>query len=136
MMKKILFLLLSLIAVSASAQRVTEITGDNVRYNGRPIVIDIYASWCQPCRVYSPIFERVARAYAGRVDFYRLDCEDEDAIDWYIDNIDVDFNSVPTTVFLYSPYEGAELQSHVESGLLSYDELKSYVKSFLSKHRD
>lgn len=81
MKKKMLFLLLSLIALSASSQRVTEITGDGVRYNGRPIVIDIYASWCQPCRIYSPIFERVARAYAGRVDFYRMDCEDPDAVD-------------------------------------------------------
>lgn len=130
-MKKLLFFLVSLIAFSASAQRVTEI--DDIwdcPYNHRPIVIDAYASWCQPCRIYSPIVERLAREYAGRVDFYKVDVDNPDAEDFVVR---YEINSVPTTVFLWDPLGDATMKSHVERGLMSYDELKQQIEVALSK---
>jgi cytochrome c biogenesis protein CcmG/thiol:disulfide interchange protein DsbE len=33
---------------------------------GRIVVLNFWASWCEPCRREMPIFERVAREYEGR----------------------------------------------------------------------
>lgn len=130
-MKKLFFLLFALVAFSASAQTVTEIDDIwDVRYNRRPMVIDAYASWCQPCRVYSPIVERLAREYAGRVDFYKVDVDNPDAEDFVVR---YEINSVPTTVFLWDPLGDATVKSHVERGLMSYGELKQQIELALSK---
>jgi thioredoxin 2 len=40
-----------------------------------PVVVDAWASWCGPCRVFAPTFQRVARAMADRFAFAKLDTE-------------------------------------------------------------
>ncbi len=131
MMKRLLFLVLPIVALSASAQNVIEIDDIwDIEYQNRPIVIDAYASWCQPCRIYSPIVERLAREYAGKVDFYKVDVDNPDAEDFVVR---FEINSVPTTVFLWDPLGDATLESHVERGLMSYAELKQQIKEAISK---
>ncbi len=36
------------------------------------LFIDCYADWCGPCKAVGPVVERVAREYAGRVVFGKL----------------------------------------------------------------
>lgn len=103
----------------------------DIRYNNRPVVIEGYASWCRPCHMYAPIFERVAREYEGRVDFYRIDVDNSEAADF---NSDFDVNSVPVTVFLWDPLGDATMKRSVQFGLMGYDELKAHVELALSKH--
>jgi thiol-disulfide isomerase/thioredoxin len=46
-------------------------------FQGRVLVINIWASWCGPCRREVPEYERVRKAYAGReVEFIGLTPED------------------------------------------------------------
>jgi len=51
------------------------------------VLVDIYASWCGPCRLFAPIFEQVSEKYKGRIPFYKIDgddnpnCRDELTID-------------------------------------------------------
>ena len=41
----------------------------------KPVVLDIYATWCGPCRRLSPILEELATEYKGRVDVYKIDLD-------------------------------------------------------------
>ncbi|MBQ7941102.1 MAG: thioredoxin fold domain-containing protein [Muribaculaceae bacterium] len=41
----------------------------------KPAIVDIYATWCGPCRRLSPILEELAAEYRGKVDFYKIDLD-------------------------------------------------------------
>lgn len=41
----------------------------------KPVVIDLYATWCGPCKRLSPILDELATEYKGAVDFYKIDID-------------------------------------------------------------
>lgn len=46
-------------------------------FDGKVIVVNIWATWCGPCRSEVPVYERVRKEYAGReVEFIALTTED------------------------------------------------------------
>ena len=44
--------------------------------DGRPALIDVWASWCVPCKEEAPMLAALARIYRGRVRFLGIDVED------------------------------------------------------------
>ncbi len=44
---------------------------------GRPVVINFWATWCQPCIVEHPVLVAAARRYEGRVHFLGVVYQDE-----------------------------------------------------------
>jgi thioredoxin len=50
-------------------------------YKGnKPAIIDFYASWCGPCQRLSPIIDEIAEEYAGKVDIYKVNVDDEEEL--------------------------------------------------------
>lgn len=43
--------------------------------NDKPVVIDVYATWCGPCKMFAPIFERVAEACGQLAYFAKADVD-------------------------------------------------------------
>jgi thiol-disulfide isomerase/thioredoxin len=43
---------------------------------GKPVVVDIYASWCPVCQSIAPTLSKIKQQYDGKVNFVMLDVSD------------------------------------------------------------
>ena len=60
-----------------------------------PVVIDMWAEWCGPCRMYGPIVEEVAKEYDGKVKFVKLNTDENEKIASMYNIM-----SIPTTLLI------------------------------------
>lgn len=66
------------------AGNVVEFTDSNfeaeVLKASSPVLVDIWAPWCGPCRAVSPIIEELAGSYSGRVKVGKLNADDNPGV--------------------------------------------------------
>jgi thioredoxin 2 len=53
---------------------------DEVIVASMPVLIDFWAPWCGPCRMVSPVVEKMAHEYAGQLKVVKLDIDQAPAI--------------------------------------------------------
>ena len=85
-----------------------------------PIVIDFYADWCQPCKQYAPHFEAVAKEYAHKAVFHKINVDKSDVASTY------EIMSIPSTVI----FENGTIKSSA-SGSMGKAELKAWLEENL-----
>ncbi len=77
---------------------VTEVTDktfeDEVIKSNLPVLVDLWAPWCGPCRMVAPVVEKLSLDYDGKVKFCKLNVDDnpQTAGKYYI-------MSIPTLMF-------------------------------------
>jgi thioredoxin len=60
-----------------------------------PVLLDMWAAWCGPCRTLAPVIEQLAQELAGRIRVAKLDIDENPAI---ADRYGV--RSIPTLLLL------------------------------------
>lgn len=80
-----------------------EITTENFESykNGElPLVVDLWATWCGPCRMIAPIVSELAKEYDGKIVVGKCDVEDNDDL-----TIEFGVRNIPTILF----FKGGQL---------------------------
>lgn len=101
-----------------------KITNENIELykNGSlPLVVDLWATWCGPCRMIAPIVSKLAEEYDGKIVVGKCDVEENDdvAAEYRVRNI-------PTLLF----FKGGELVGkHV--GAITEGDLKAKFDELL-----
>jgi thioredoxin len=49
---------------------------ERLRRQEQPLVVDVWAPWCGPCRAMAPQLAAVAEQYAGRVELWKVNADD------------------------------------------------------------
>lgn len=69
----------------------------------RPAVIDFWAPWCGTCRRLAPVMDSLAVRYKGKVDFYKINIDNNEAIARQLR-----VSSIPLVLFV--PVDGNDVQ--------------------------
>ena len=59
------------------AKAVIQAGGLAAELQGKPVVVDVYASWCPVCKNVAPTLEKLKKEYAGKANFVVLDVSDK-----------------------------------------------------------
>lgn len=75
-----------------------QFTGIVAGARGRPVVVNVWASWCGPCRVEAPLLERAAGEYGQDVQFLGVASRDDRAdAEAFIRRFDVSYPNLLDT---------------------------------------
>ena len=95
---------------------------DEWKYLGsQPAIVDFYADWCGPCRQLSPVLDKLAKEYSGKLTIYKVNVDNERGLATFFG-----IRSIPTLLFI--PMKGKPQRS---LGALSKTELKGIIKDVL-----
>ena len=86
-----------------------------------PVLVDFFAEWCGPCKVQSPVLERLAGEMEGKVKVIKIDVDKNQEI-----ALRFQIRGVPTLVLFKN---GQTLWR--QSGVLDQNQLKSILARYI-----
>ena len=89
--------------------------------SGKPVVIDVWAPWCGPCRSIAPIVEELATAYEDRVIIGKYNVDDDTDL-----GVEFGIRNIPTLLFFK---DGKMVEKHV--GTITRDALTAKIEALL-----
>lgn len=85
------------------------------------VVLDCWAPWCGPCRMVAPVIDQLAKEYAGRIKFAKLNTDENQRTAGQFS-----IQSIPTLLF----FKGGKLVNR-QVGALPKGEIEKQLKTVL-----
>ncbi len=92
-----------------------------VKNSKKPVVIDVYATWCGPCQHMAPSYEELSEELGSKYTFCKVNIDEARDI-----AVEFGIMSVPTFLFL----KEGELVAQ-EVGFMSKEQLKEKIQTHL-----
>lgn len=104
---------------------VVNVTKENyssvVEQSNKPVIADVYASWCPPCRNMAPLFDAASERYSDIL-FVKIDCDAEPEL---VNRFEV--NRLPTLLFILPGQDKPSMRS---TGSLTEKTLNEKISQF------
>jgi thioredoxin 1 len=110
--------------IECKLNKIMEITSQNFNEliaQGKPVMVDFWATWCGPCKKIAPLVEELATEYEGKAIIGKVNVEDEDDL---VAQFGV--RNIPTILF----FKDGEVVDKVV-GAVPKSELESKLKALL-----
>lgn len=104
------------------AKRVFDYKAGAFKFLGsRPAIVDFNADWCGPCRRLAPTIDSLAVQYAGKIDFYSVNIDENRPLANALG-----IQSIPMLLFI--PLEG---RPQASVGLLPREDIEQAIREVL-----
>ena len=77
--------------------------------NGKPLLVNFWATWCDPCREEFPDLVKISSEFQGKVDFVTVSMDELSDITTYVPKFLQEMNSTIPAYLLHTPNEAEEL---------------------------
>jgi len=92
----------------------------------KPVLVDFWADWCQPCKTLAPIVARLAEEYAGKFILAKIDTEKEQELAAHFG-----IKSLPTMKIIVNGQIAGE-----RVGALPESEIRAFIDPFIVSESD
>ena len=70
----------------------------------RPIVVDLWAEWCMPCKMIAPVLDEIATDYSGKVDIGKINVDEDPEL-----ATELSVMNIPTLIFFKGGKEAGRI---------------------------